>query len=82
MSIEEFRDGCCDGHLGHGNATILAILNLHVAPMFPTEHQLNLTYSSGGDVEKVKLMTDGRRTDDGRMDMDDGNRPQHKLTGS
>ena len=29
---EDFHDGCHGGHLGYQNGTILAILNLHVAP--------------------------------------------------
>ena len=32
----------------------IAILNLHVAPVYPTKFQLNATYDSGGDVENVK----------------------------
>ena len=31
------------GHLGYWNGTILALLNLHVPPMPPTEFGLNLT---------------------------------------
>ena len=34
---------------------ILAILNLHVAPMPPTKFQLNPSYDSGGDVVNVKI---------------------------
>ena len=48
IASEEFQDG------HHRNRTILAILNLHVATMPPTKFQLNTTYGSGGDVEKVK----------------------------
>ena len=33
MSFEEFQDGRYGNHLGYQNATILAILNLYVAPM-------------------------------------------------
>ena len=54
MLFEEFQDGRHGGHLGNGNETILAILNLHVATMPPTKFQPNPTYGSGGDVEKVK----------------------------
>ena len=54
MSFEEFQDGPHGGHLGYGNITILAILNLHVATMAPTKFQLNPTYGSRGDVENVK----------------------------
>ena len=35
MSFEEFKYGCHGGHLGYQNGTILAILNLYVAPMRP-----------------------------------------------
>ena len=38
------------GHLGYRNGTILAILNLYVAPMPPIKFRLNLTYILGGDV--------------------------------
>ena len=44
MSFEEFQD------LGYRNGTILAILNLYVAPMPPIKFQLNLSYGLGGDV--------------------------------
>ena len=65
MSFKEFQDG---GHLRHRNATILAILNLHVAQMPPTKYQFNPTYDFGGDVENVKNIQrtmDDRRMDDG-----------------
>ena len=54
MLFEEFQDGLHGGHLGYHNGKILAILNLHAATMPPTKFQLNPTYGSGGDVEKVK----------------------------
>ena len=54
MSFEEFQDGHHGGHLGYGNGTILAILNLNVATMPPTKFQLNPTYGSRGDAENVK----------------------------
>ena len=38
MSFEEFQYGCHGCHLGYQNGTILAILNLYVAPMPP--HQV------------------------------------------
>ena len=41
-------------HSGYRNGTILAILNLHVTAMPPTKFQLNPTYGSGEDIEKVK----------------------------
>ena len=47
MLLEEFQDG---RHLGYRNGTILAILNLYVAPMPPIKFWLNLTFSLGGDV--------------------------------
>ena len=46
MSFEEFQDGC---H-GYRNGTILAILNLCVAPMPALKFRLNLTYGFGGDI--------------------------------
>ena len=39
-----------DIHLGYQNETILAILNLYVAPMPPIKFWLNQTYGLGGDV--------------------------------
>ena len=44
----------------------IAILNPHVATIPPIKFQLNPTYGSGGECEK--LMTDGR-TDDGQQTM-------------
>ena len=41
MPFEEFQDGHHGGHLGYGNGTILAILNLHVATMPPTKNDFN-----------------------------------------
>ena len=55
MLLEEFQDDCHGGHLGYQNWKILAILNLHVTPMPPTNFRLNLTYNSGEDVENVKI---------------------------
>ena len=49
MSFEEFQAGRHGSHLGYQNGTILAILNLYVAPMPPIKFQLNLTYCLGGD---------------------------------
>ena len=51
MSFEAFQDGHHGGHLGYGNRTVLAILNLYVAPMPPIKFQLNLIYGLGGDVD-------------------------------
>ena len=50
MSFEEFQEGRHGGHLGYRNGTILAILNLYVAPMPPIKFSLNLTYGFEGDV--------------------------------
>ena len=50
MLSEEFQDGRHGGHLGYRNVTILAILNLYVAPMPPLKFRLNLTYGFEGDV--------------------------------
>ena len=47
MLFEEFQDG---HHLGYWNRTILAILNLYVAPMPVIKFWLNQTYGLGGDV--------------------------------
>ena len=41
MSFEEFQDG---RHLGYPKGTILAILNLYVAPIPPIKFRLKLTY--------------------------------------
>ena len=50
MSFEEFQDGRNGSHLGYRNGTILAILNLYVAPMPPIKFRLNLTYGFGEDI--------------------------------
>ena len=50
MSFEDFQDSRHGSHLGYQNGMILAILNLHVAPMPSTKFGLNLTYSLGADV--------------------------------
>ena len=47
MSFEKFQYGCHGGHLGYQNETILAILNLCVAPMPPIKFWLNRTYRGG-----------------------------------
>ena len=47
MSFEKFQDG---RHLGHGNGTILVILDLCVTVMPPIKFQPNQTYGLGGDV--------------------------------
>ena len=44
--FDEFQDGRHGGHLGNLNGTILAILNLFVAPMPSTKFQLCPTYLS------------------------------------
>ena len=43
MSSEDFKDNRHGGHFGYRNEMILAILNLHVAPMHPTKFWLDLT---------------------------------------
>ena len=43
MSFEEFQDGRHGSYPGYQNGTILAILNLYVAPMPPIKFRLNLT---------------------------------------
>ena len=45
MLFKEFQDG----RLAYQNRTILAILNLYVAPMPPIKFWLNPSYSLGGD---------------------------------
>ena len=50
MSFEEFQYGHHGGHHGYQNGTILAILNLYIAPMPPIKFWLNRTYDLGGDV--------------------------------
>ena len=45
-----FKDGHCGRHLGFQNRKILAILNLHLAPMPSIKFQINLTFGLGGDV--------------------------------
>ena len=42
MSFEEFQDGHHGSRLGYWNGTILAILNLYVAPMPPVKFRLKL----------------------------------------
>ena len=50
MSFEVFHDGPHGGHLGYGNRTILAIMNLYNSPKPHIKFQLNLTYCLGLDV--------------------------------
>ena len=49
MQFEDFQDGCHGGHLGNQSGTILAVLNLHAAPMPSTENPLHPTYCSKAD---------------------------------
>ena len=51
-----WKDGCHGGHLGYQNKMILAVLNLHVASMPPTNFQLNPTYHSGAAVVDIFKM--------------------------
>ena len=37
LTIEDLQDGCCGVRCGYCNNMVLAILNLHVAPMPPTK---------------------------------------------
>ena len=50
QSFIEFQESHHGGHFGCRNGTILAILNLYVAPMPRIKFRLNLTYGLGGDV--------------------------------
>ena len=50
MSFEEFQDGWHGTHLRYQNWAILAILNLHVTQMPPTNFQFNPIYGSEVDV--------------------------------
>ena len=50
MPFEEFQDSRHGCYLGYRDGSILAILNLYVAPMPPIKFRLNLTYGLGGDV--------------------------------
>ena len=47
MRFEDFQDGHLGGHLRYRNRTILAILNLYVAPMPPINVGFNPHYSLG-----------------------------------
>ena len=49
-TTEDFQDGHLGGHLGYLNNMILAVLNLHVAPIPPTKFWLTPTYNSSADV--------------------------------
>ena len=44
MSFEEFQDDRLGNRLGYRNGTILAFLNLYIAPIIPSKFWLNLTY--------------------------------------
>ena len=37
LTIEDLQDDCCGSHRVDHNKMVLAILNLHVAPMPPTK---------------------------------------------
>ena len=58
MSFEEFQDDNC-GRLGYRDETILAILNLYIAPMSPIKFRLNPAYGLGGNVvlKNYKMVT-------------------------
>ena len=46
ITFQDFQAGHHGGHLGSGNGTNLAILNLHVTPIPPAKFGLNPTYHS------------------------------------
>ena len=50
MAFKEFQYGCHGGHPGYQNRTILAILNIYVAPIPPIKFWLSWTYGLGGYV--------------------------------
>ena len=50
MLFEVFQDGRRGVHLGYRNGTLLAILNLCVAPMPQIKFRINLTYGLGGNI--------------------------------
>ena len=93
MWFEDFQDGCHGGHLGYQNGTILAILNLHTAPMPSTKFPLHPTYCLGADnnwrlaaIMDMILMEMSKMWKVTDRHMDEGwtmvNRPWHKLTWS
>ena len=43
----DFQDGGHGGHLGFPILTILAIFDLQVTPMLPTEFRVNWSFGSG-----------------------------------
>ena len=49
LTIEELQDGCRGGHRGYCYKMVLAILNLHVAPMPPIKFWLSPTSHSWAD---------------------------------
>ena len=50
MSFVDIEDGRHGGDLRYSNGLILAILNLHVAPIPSIKFRLNPTHCFGGDV--------------------------------
>ena len=50
MPFKDFQHGLHGDHLEYWNKTILAVLNLHVAPMPPDKFQLKMTKWLTGDV--------------------------------
>ena len=58
MWFEDFQDGCHGGHLGYQNGTILAILNLHAAPM-PSTKFCSITVTVQEQIA-IEELQDGR----------------------
>ena len=48
---KDFQDGHHGSHLGFPIGTILAIFNLQVTPMLPTEFQVNWPFNSGEELK-------------------------------
>ena len=46
MWFEDFQEGRNGGHLGTRNRTILAILNLYIAPMPPVKFRPEINFNS------------------------------------
>ena len=98
MWFENFQDGWHGGHLGYQNRTILAILNLHAAPMPSTKIPLHPTNFSeaannwrlsrwppSANMDTILMeMSKMWKVTDGHMDevRTMTNRPRHKLTWS
>ena len=64
LTIEDLQYGCCGIHRGYRYKLVLAILNLHVAPMFPMA-QSDLPYGSRLGLKIFKMATLGTILDIG-----------------